>query len=108
MSASASLAELLDARITGLRDVSPRKSRWSDRKAYEVAGREFVHFHGPTEVDIRLTTQLQSHHKERLRGDVRVGFRRNRSEWITFSFRSSEDVEPALDWIRLARDANRP
>ena len=104
---SSTPADQLDLKVAVLRGVTRGTSRWSDRVAYSVAGREFVHFHGLTEVDIRLTTQLQSRHKERLRGDARVGFRRNRSEWITFSLRSFEDVEAALEWIRLARDANR-
>ena len=107
MPAYPSPVEQLDEKITGLRDVSRRKSRWSGRNAYAVSGREFVHFHGPAEVDIRLTARLQSQQKEALRAETRVGLRRNRSEWITFSFRSPEDVEAALDWIRLARDANR-
>lgn len=102
-----SLADDLDGEITALEGVIKGKSRWSDRTAYTVAGREFVHFHGPDEMDIRLTTQLQSQHKGRLQADSRVGFRRNRSEWITFALRSAEDAGDALEWIRLARDANR-
>ncbi|MFQ5919310.1 MAG: luciferase family protein [Thermoplasmata archaeon] len=102
------LADLLDAAISALADVRRGKSRWSDRNAYSVAGREFVHFHSPDEVDIRLTTRLQSQNKKALGADARVTFRRNRSEWITFSLRSPEDVEAALQWIRLGRDANRP
>ncbi|MFQ5986976.1 MAG: luciferase family protein [Thermoplasmata archaeon] len=97
----------LDAKIAALRDVIRGTSRWSDRKAYSVAGREFAHLHGPDEVDIRLTARLQSRHKGRLRGDERVGLRQNRSEWITFTLRSTEDVRDALEWIRMARDANR-
>ena len=104
---SSTPADQLDPQVAVLSGVTQGTSRWSDRTAYSVAGREFVHFHGPTEVDIRLTTHLQSQHKERLRGDGRVGFRRSRSEWITFSLRSAEDVGAALGWIRLARDANR-
>lgn len=90
-----------------LDEVTKGKSRWSDRTAYSVSGREFIHFHDPQEVDIRLTMVFQSQHGERLRADPRVGFRRNRSEWVTFSLQSAEDAEDALEWIRLARDANR-
>lgn len=100
-------ADELGAKITALPEVTQGKSRWSDWSAFSVAGREFVHFHGPHEVDIRLTTRLQSLHRARLREDARVGFRRNRSEWVTFSLQSAEDIEAALAWIRLARDANR-
>jgi hypothetical protein len=104
---SSTPVDQLDLKVAVLRGVTRGTSRWSDRVAYSVAGREFVHLHGPTEVDIRLTTQIQSQHRKRLRGDARVGFRRNRSGWITFSLRSAEDAEAALEWIRLARDANR-
>lgn len=108
MPTSPSPSDNLDAKITALGDVTKGRSRWSNRNAYAVAGREFVHFHGPDEVDIRLTTGVQSQHKEGLRADPRIGFRRGRSEWITFSLRSVDDVDAALEWIRLARDANRP
>lgn len=100
-------AEELDARISGLAGVEPRKSPWPNQRAYVVAGREFAHFHGRTEIDIRLTRGMQARHRERLRGDPRVGFRGGRSEWVTFALQEAEDVSVAFELIQLAWEANR-
>ena len=84
--------KLLNSKILGLPGVDAGKSRWGTEAAYFVDGKEFVHFHDPREIDIRLTRRLQKLGRRKLRQDSRIGFRKGNSEWITFSLTARRDV----------------
>ena len=97
----------LDSKILSLTGVQRRKSRWGNHPAYFVDDREFVHFHSRREIDIRLTRRFQRLDGDKLRRDPRIGFRKGNSEWITFAVRTREDLEVALQLIKLACEGNR-
>ena len=99
--------KLLKSKILSLAGVERRESRWGKDPAYFVDGREFVHFHGRRELDIRLTKRLQGIGRSRLQQDSRIGFRKGRSEWITFTVGAEGDLEFALSLIKLAWEGNR-
>jgi hypothetical protein len=95
----------LDSKISSLPGVLQTRSRWKHGIAYVVAGKEFAHFHGPNEIDVRLTKAVQREIGQSLK-DQRVKLRPRPSEWITISVRKEEDVAFALLMIKQAWRAN--
>jgi hypothetical protein len=83
------------------------KSRFGGLEAFFVEGREFAHFHGPNELDIRLTRRVQRVQRAQpsLLEDERVGFRERPSDWVTYRFENSEDCKCAEALLRLAWQA---
>ncbi len=103
-----SLSLVLDSKILSLLGVEKRRSRWMDRDAYFIGGREFVHFHRNDEVDVRLTSGFQRKYASEIRNDPRVRFRRNPSQWVTIDYRTREDVDYAFKIVKLAANSEQP
>lgn len=98
---------LLEAKILALKGVTRKKSRWMDKDAFYIGRREFVHFHARNQIDVRLTVGYQRKYSGLIRGDRRIVFRGNPSEWIQVRFRTSDDVNFAFKIVRLASKANQ-
>jgi hypothetical protein len=99
--------ESLERRILGLSGVEKGKSRFGPRAAYRIEGREFVHLHGPRELDLRLTRAAIRELRETLRGDPRVGFRSGPSDWVSIAVAEARDVEFAFALVEEAWRANQ-
>lgn len=93
------MSELLDELRRVLREAEERPSQFHGEPAFWIDGREFVHVHGETLVEIRLTRPL-------LRGldEPRAPARARTSDWVIVETRHSDLV---LDLARRALDANR-
>jgi Family of unknown function (DUF5519) len=83
-----------------------KKSRWANRIAYLVQGREVAHFHSDRELDIRLTRTGQRELMGELKADRRVKFRRHPSEWITVTGSTLQDADFAVRLVDFALKAN--
>ncbi len=66
---------------------------------------EFMHSHGPTHLDIRLSKEDQ----ERMlkEGKAEPHLFAPQAGWVTFRIRSEEDFEVAKELVRLAYDNAR-
>jgi hypothetical protein len=106
MSHPARLASLLESRILTLDGVNRKKSRWMDRTAFYTGKREFAHFHGNQEIDVRLTRRYQQEYSGKLKGDKRVKFRERPSEWISIKFATTGDIDYVFSIVSLALRAN--
>ena len=69
---------------------------------FQVDGLEFMHTHGISHLDIRLSKQDQ----ERMLKEGKADPHRfaPQAGWVTFRMRSERDVEAAKELIRLAYD----
>ncbi len=69
---------------------------------FQVDGLEFMHTHGISHLDIRLSKQDQ----ERMLKEGKADPHRfaPQAGWVTFRIRSERDVEAAKELIRLAYD----
>jgi hypothetical protein len=107
----ASKRSLRDALIAGLLrfppEVEEHRSRFAPIMAWRVSGREFLHFHGENEIDLRLTRAVIRDQRDRLRANRRVDLRQHSSHWIRVSLSSPGDVRFALRLVKLAVVANR-
>ncbi len=99
--------ETLDVKIRALPSVQTTKSRWGHETAYVVGDREFAHFHGKNEIDVRLTRAVQSKMRVQLKEDPRVKLRPGYSDWITIALARDEDLDFAFELVKQARNSNR-
>ena len=91
--------EALRDLILTLPGVVEGKSRFSDRLAYTVGRKEFVHFHSATEVDIRLPRKHQRTLPPPLDAIARP---KPTSDWIPMPLGGPDDVETAFRLIQAA------
>lgn len=103
---SSELLTLLASRILSLPNVKSRKSKWQDRQAFFINGREFAHFHSYKQIDIRLTKAYQKTYRYLLEGDMRIKLRNQNSHWLIFEFETEDDILSAFQIIQLAYEAN--
>ncbi len=103
---TAGLTESLDSKVLSLEGVERRTSRWGHKVAYWTRNREFAHFHDETELDIRVTKNLEKGIRKIL-ADPRIRLRPRPSDWIRFEMRSLNDVEAAFKLVKLAWRNNR-
>lgn len=75
--------------------------------AYWVNGKEIAHIHQGL-VGLRLTRQLFSANRKRLRADRRIERRAPSSDWIMVRCSSSQDLSLVRELAELAADAHRP
>ena len=95
------MSETLENWILQLPNVTKAQHRFGGTE-YQVQGLEFMHSHGHTYLDIRLSKEdqaraLREKKAEHHRFAPQAG-------WVTFRIRSEKDVENAKELIRLAYD----
>ena len=95
------MSESLEAWILELPKVTKAPHRFGGTE-YQVHGLEFMHSHGPSYLDIRLSKEDQG----RVLREKKAEHHRfaPQAGWITFRIRSDEDVENAKELIQLAYD----
>ncbi len=85
-----------------------QRSRWGDKPALVLAGREIAHSETPGTVDLRITGSRWREVRADWSDDVRVAAPPGRRDWIELSLQSSDDVAEVASLLRAAVDANRP
>ena len=89
------MSDLLSERLLAREGVTRAASKLAKTTAFFAGGREFAHFHGEGEIDIRLPAQHQRDYVTR--GPVRP--RPHRSPWIAVRIESEADVDLAMEMI---------
>lgn len=88
-SAPERLGEALREHARGLDEVDEAPSRFGGTGlAFRRGRREFAHFHGEAEVDLRLPRAVQ----RTLRGDPRAVFRASASAWLAYRLETPADL----------------
>ena len=70
---------------------------------YQVRGLEFMHTHGTSQLDIRLSKEDQERMLKEGKAEPHR-FVHHQAGWVIFRIRSGEDTENAKELIRLAYD----
>ena len=104
-----SLADRLADELAAMPEVTAGRSRFSPRRAFFVGSREFLHFHGEHEVDVRLTRKEIRARRPLLEADARVTLRNRHgsSDWMEIRFHRPRDLGAVVALARLAIEANR-
>jgi hypothetical protein len=93
----------LDARLRLIAGVTAKPSRFSDIDSYWVGTTEIAHFHDDETLDVRLTRNEIRARTAALRADPRVELRQSKdADWLAVRFVTLEDVEFAVDLVRVA------
>jgi hypothetical protein len=79
-----------------------KASHWFGGTEFQVHGLEFMHSHGPSHLDIRLSKEDQKKVLEESRAEPHRFA--PQAGWVTFRIRSEGDVEAAKGLVRLAYD----
>lgn len=76
------------------------------KRAFFLGDREVLHFHGPDEIDLRLTRREISARRAALRADARIELRASTSDWLLVKGRTAADARAALALVEIAIRAN--
>ncbi len=87
--------------IGSLRDVVTGPHRFGGVE-FKVHGLEFMHFHGQTHLDIRLSKSDQAH--VLAEGKAEKHLYAPQAGWVTFRINSSEDIDKAKEIITMAHN----
>lgn len=87
--------------ISDLPDVASGPHRFGGVE-FKAHGLEFMHFHGQTHLDIRLSKSDQAH--VLAEGKAEKHLYAPQAGWVTFIIRSREDIEKAREIIRLSHN----
>src|SRR4029453_15593908 len=100
MKSRAELQQELRRRILNLPGVRERKKAGNHEDAFFVGGTMFMHIHGPGHCDIRLSKGDQ----ERVLAEGKARPHRWAPEagYVTFVVCRHEDLDPAMDLIRMS------
>jgi hypothetical protein len=100
-----SLEEALVRVVGSIKGASAHPSQFAPVPAFWIDGREFVHLHSESVLDIRLTKRLISAKRKRLKTDQRVTLRN--SDWLTVEIEKEDDIPFVLRMVKEAANANR-
>jgi hypothetical protein len=89
----------LRAWISNLPSVSSGPHRFGGVE-FNVDGLEFMHFHGETHLDIRLSKADQA--QVLAAGRAETHLYAPATGWVTFRIKSSEDIDRAKELVRLS------
>jgi hypothetical protein len=94
------LSESLQAWILQLPNVAKALHKFGGVE-FQVRGLEFMHTHGTSQLDIRLSKQDQERMLKEGKAEPHR-FVHYEAGWVTFKIRSEADAEAAKELIRLA------
>jgi hypothetical protein len=90
------------ARMLASGKAHERRSRFGDKPAIYIAGREVAHLEAPRIIDLRITRQGWSRVESEFRSDPAVCRDRARRDWIELRPRSPEDLERLASLLAVA------
>jgi Family of unknown function (DUF5519) len=83
-----------------------RRSRFGDKPAVYIAGREVAHLEAPRIIDLRVTRQGWSRVANEFRSDPAVCRDPARRDWIELRLRSPQDLERLASLVTVAITEN--
>lgn len=96
-------AEKLSRELAVIPGLFLQKSKFADNPAYFVDGKELLHFHGDSGVDLRLGKKEIRARREGFKKDPRVTLRKSSSaDWVEVEMSSKKDVEFVMELVRVA------
>lgn len=104
MSSEGSPAESLRRKILALPGIIEKAHRVSPH-AYYVGGREIAHFHGPNQIDIRLTQVAQAEALSRRLAEPHA--HAPQAGWVTCRFPQPHSVEAVVALVAKAHASAR-
>jgi hypothetical protein len=87
--------------------VEERKSKFAAAPAFFRGKKEFAHFHGPNEIDIRVTKAKIRSLNLLKAGDKRLSFENKAGDWVAFQFTEEKDLEHCFKLVEVAYRANK-
>jgi len=99
--------DALVAAVLRVAAVQERRSRFADKPALWLDGREIAHLEAPGIIDLRITQAGWSAVKEDFRADPAVRRDSSRRDWLELHVRSAADVERLSPLLAAAITANR-
>ena len=84
-----------------------RRSRFGDKPALFVGGREVAHLEAPAVIDLRITSAGWAQAKPRYGVDAAVHREPARRDWIELHLSSRADLVRLADLLAIAVAANR-
>ena len=106
-STATSLREELERWIAAVPGVERQVSRYGHGPSFALGGRELVHFHGESRMDVRLTREEIRQRKLDEALDPRLITRGPGSEWVEIRVLCPEDLAFALSIVEGAVRANQ-
>jgi hypothetical protein len=79
--------------LVNLPFVEPKKSRYSSSEAFYINNKEFVHFHGHGELDLRLTRASIRRLREAVGLRPNLHFRKQSSDWVVVDIARTSTTE---------------
>lgn len=98
-----------DAFVDVMQSVAPateRRSRYGEKAALWIAGREVAHCEAAGIVDLRITRTGWARARDRYATDPAVRHDASRRDWIELHLRSAADLERVRDLLAIAMAAN--
>ena len=77
-------------------------------EAHWVNGKQLSHVVDDERIELRVTRQVISRERARLKADARVELRKSSSDWITVAVRKPADVALAVELASMAAEQYRP
>ncbi|MCB1050284.1 MAG: DUF5519 family protein [Acidobacteria bacterium] len=72
-------------------------------RSFVVRGKDFAHFHGENELDLRLTKRwIAFHHLQHPKNSSHHPKRASGSPWIELAFNTEADLVQIMEWVKLA------
>jgi hypothetical protein len=98
----------LQEQIAKIEGIVEAKSRFSDRPAWWIEGKEIAHMDGDSVLDIRLTRRAIRARRDDLGAHREIKFRRSTSaDWIEVEVADSSAERLALELVKQAVAAHR-
>ena len=104
------MTALWDAFVDAMLAFGPadeRRSRFADKPALVVDGREIAHLEAPGVIDLRITGAGWAKAKPRFATDPAVRREPSRRDWIELHLGSPADLARLVDLFAIALAANR-
>jgi hypothetical protein len=96
-------AEKLSGELAKVPGLFLQRSKFADKPAYFVDGKEVLHFHGDAAVDLRLGKKEIRARREAFKKDPRVVLRASSSaDWVEVLVESKKDVAFVIELVRIA------
>ena len=86
--------------------VAEGRSRYGDKPALVLSGREIAHLEAPGVIDLRITREGWSQARQQYGNDAAVHRDPARRDWIELHLGSTADLSRLGDLLRIAAAAN--